>query len=50
MKKIVMILSIAFFLVAQTHAQDIQSLVTRVDQSATVKEFTQLAHGGGFQN
>jgi hypothetical protein len=43
MKKIMMILSIAFFLVGQTHAQDIQSLVTRVDQSATAKEFTQLA-------
>lgn len=48
MKKIVMILSIAFFLVGQTHAQDLQSLVTRIDQSTTAKDFTQLANEFGL--
>lgn len=47
MKKFLMFLSIAFFLAAQTHAQDIQSLVTRIDQSASVKDFTQLANEFG---
>ena len=47
MKKMAIILSALFFLVGKTHAQDIQSLVTRIDQAATVKEFTQLAHEFG---
>lgn len=47
MKKLSIILSIALFLVGKTYSQDIQSLVTRTDQSATVKEFTQLANEFG---